>query len=167
MAKPRTLEGYKGSTRNFMAPVSESKFSGDKFKFTDEDDNFVNYVMNNKAGKPIQKNEILNLAEGNVIYPQNLQLFSGLSYFTVNDEQEFRPTLTDGYRLRNNSVIVKINGVTQISNSDQTSSTNADVYLTPDLNYVRVKKKQSDGIYGITLIDRDKVEIKFQKEAIV
>ena len=83
MAKPRTLEGYKGSTRNFMAPVSESKFSGDKFKFTDEDDNFVNYVMNNKAGKPIQKNEILNLAEGNVIYPQNLQSFSGLSYFTV------------------------------------------------------------------------------------
>ena len=48
MAKPRTLEGYKGSTRNFMAPVSESKFSGDKFRFTDEDDNFVNYVMNNK-----------------------------------------------------------------------------------------------------------------------
>ena len=129
MAKPRTLEGYKGSTRNFMAPVSESKFSGDKFKFTDEDDNFVNYVMNNKAGKPIQKNEILNLAEGNVIYPQNSQAFSGLSYFTVNDEQEFRPTLTDGYRLKNNSVIVKVNGVTQISNSDQTSNTNTDIYL--------------------------------------
>ena len=166
MAKPRTLEGYKGSTRNFMAPVSESKFSGDKFKFTDEDDNFVNYVMNNKAGKPIQKNEILNLGEGDTIYPQNLQSFSGLSYFTVNDEQEFRPTIADGYRLRNNSVIVKINGVTQISNSDQTSNTSTDIYLTPDLNYVRVKK-QSTGGYGVTLIDTDKVEIKFQKEVII
>ena len=166
MAKPRTLEGYKGSTRNFMAPVSESKFSGDKFRFTDEDDKFVNYVMNNKAGKPIQNNEILNLGEGDTIYPQNLQLFSGLSYFTVNDEQEFRPTIADGYRLRNNSVIVKINGVTQVTNSDQTSSTNADAYLTPDLNYVRVKK-QSTGGYGVTLIDTDKVEIKFQKEVII
>ena len=166
MAKPRTLEGYKGSTRNFMAPVSESKFSGDKFKFTDEDDNFVNYVMNNKAGKPIQNNEVLNLAEGNVIYPQNLQLFSGLSYINVNDEQEFRPTLTDGYRLKNNSVIVKVNCVTQTSNSDQTSNTNTDIYLTPDLNYVRVKK-QSTGGYGVTLIDTDKVEIKFQKEVII
>ena len=166
MAKPRTLEGYKGSTRNFMSPVSESKFSGDKFQFKDEDDNIVNYVMNNKAGKPIQNNEILNLAEGNVIYPQNLQLFSGLSYINVNDEQEFRPTLTDGYRLRNNSVIVKVNGVTQISNSDQTSNTNTDIYLTPDLNYVRVKK-QSTGGYGVTLIDTDKVEIKFQKEVII
>ena len=166
MAKPRTLEGYKGSTRNFMAPVSESKFSGDKFRFTDEDDKFVNYVMNNKAGKPIQNNEILNLGEGNVIYPQNSQAFSGLSYFTVNDEQEFRPTLTDGYRLKNNSVIVKVNGVTQISNSDQTSNTSTDIYLTPDLNYVRVKK-QSTGGYGVTLIDTDKVEIKFQKEVII
>ena len=166
MAKPRTLEGYKGSTRNFMSPVSESKFSGDKFQFKDEDDNFVNYVMNNKAGKPIQNNEVLNLAEGNVIYPQNLQLFSGLSYTSVNNEQEFRPAITDGYRLRNNSVIVKVNGVTQISNSDQTSNTNTDIYLTPDLNYVRVKK-QSTGGYGVTLIDTDKVEIKFQKEVIV
>ena len=166
MAKPRTLEGYKGSTRNFMAPVSESKFSGDKFKFTDEDDNFVNYVMNNKAGKPIQDNEVLNLGEGNTIYPQNLQAFGGLSYTSVNNEQEFRPAITDGYRLRNNSVIVKINGVTQVTNSDQTSSTNADAYLTPDLNYVRVKK-QGAGVYGVTLIDRDKVEIKFQKEVIV
>ena len=166
MAKPRTLEGYKGSTRNFMAPVSESKFSGDKFKFTDEDDNFVNYVMNNKAGKPIQNNEILNLGEGNKIYPQNLQAFGGLSYTSVNNEQEFRPTITDGYRLKNNSVIVKINGVTQVSNSNQTSSTNADIYLTPDLNYVRVKK-QSTGVYGVTLIGTDRVEIKFQKEVIV
>jgi hypothetical protein len=166
MAKPRTLEGYKGSTRNFMAPVSESKFSGDKFKFTDEDDNFVNYVMNNKAGKPVQNNEVLNLAEGNVIYPHNLQLFSGLSYTSVNNEQEFRPTLNEGYRLRNNSVIVKINGVTQVSNSNQTSSTNADIYLTPDLNYVRVKK-QSAGGYGVTLNSTDRVEIKFQREAIV
>ena len=166
MAKPRTLEGYKGSTRNFMAPVSESKFSGDKFKFTDEDDNFVNYVMNNKAGKPIQDNEVLNLGEGNTIYPQNLQAFGGLSYTSVNNEQEFRPTITDGYRLKNNSVIVKINGVTQVTNSDQTSSTNADVYLTPDLNYVRVKK-QSTGVYGVTLIGTDRVEIKFQKEVIV
>jgi len=166
MAKPRTLEGYKGSTRNFMAPVSESKFSGDKFRFTDEDDNFVNYVMNNKAGKPIQDNEVLNLGEGNTIYPQNLQAFGGLSYTSVNNEQEFRPTITDGYRLKNNSVIVKINGVTQVSNSNQTSSTNADIYLTPDLNYVRVKK-QSTGGYGVTLIDTDKVEIKFQKEVVI
>ena len=166
MAKPRTLEGYKGSTRNFMSPVSESKFSGDKFQFKDEDDNFVNYVMNNKAGKPIQDNEVLNLGEGNIIYPQNLQAFGGLSHFSVNDEQEFRPTLTEGYRLKNNSVIVKINGVTQVSNSDQTSNTNTDIYLTPDLNYVRVKK-QSTGVYGVTLIDTDKVEIKFQKEVII
>jgi len=166
MAKPRTLEGYKGSTRNFMSPVSESKFSGDKFQFKDEDDNIVNYVMNNKAGKPIQDNEVLNLGEGNIIYPQNLQVFGGTSHFSVNNEQEFRPTLTEGYRLRNNSVIVKINGVTQVSNSDQTSSTNADIYLTPDLNYVRVKK-QSTGGYGVTLIDTDRVEIKFQKEVVV
>ena len=166
MAKPRTLEGYKGSTRNFMSPVSESKFSGDKFQFKDEDDNIVNYVMNNKAGKPIQDNEVLNLGEGNTIYPQNLQAFGGLSYTSVNNEQEFRPTITDGYRLKNNSVIVKINGVTQVSNSNQTSSTNADIYLTPDLNYVRVKK-QSTGGYGVTLIDTDKVEIKFQKEVII
>ena len=166
MAKPRTLEGYKGSTRNFMSPVSESKFSGDKFQFKDEDDNIVNYVMNNKAGKPIQDNEVLNLGEGNIIYPQNLQAFGGLSHFSVNDEQEFRPTLTEGYRLKNNSVIVKINGVTQISNSDQTSNTNTDIYLTPDLNYVRVKK-QSAGGYGVTLNGTDRVEIKFQKEVVV
>ena len=166
MAKPRTLEGYKGSTRNFMSPVSESKFSGDKFQFKDEDDNIVNYVMNNKAGKPIQNNEVLNLGEGDTLYPQNLQAFGGLSYTSVNNEQEFRPTITDGYRLKNNSVIVKINGVTQVSNSNQTSSTNADIYLTPDLNYVRVKK-QSTGVYGVTLIGTDRVEIKFQKEVII
>ena len=31
----RNLEGYKGSTRNFVAPVSESKFGGDFLQFTD------------------------------------------------------------------------------------------------------------------------------------
>ena len=35
------LEGYKGSTRKFMAPVSESRFNADVMEFRDESRNKI------------------------------------------------------------------------------------------------------------------------------
>ena len=41
------LEGYKGSTRKFMAPVSESRFNADVMEFKDSNNNtsFIIYYV--------------------------------------------------------------------------------------------------------------------------
>ena len=44
------LEGYKGSTRKFMAPVSESRFNADVMEFKDENNNQVPFNMANRKG---------------------------------------------------------------------------------------------------------------------
>ena len=161
----RNLWGYKGSTRTYMAPVSESRFSGDKFEFKDSGSNSMNYVMNNVAGEAQYKNEVLNLDQGNKRYQYESQIFSGLSYTEVSSTQQFSPTL-HGYKMKNGTIEVKINGVDLMSNTDQSVSDGSDFYSTGDFDNVRIKTPYASngrGL-GITLIDGDRVEIKFQQE---
>ena len=44
------FQGYKGSNRKFMAPVSESKFNADVMEFKDTNSNRVPFQMANKKG---------------------------------------------------------------------------------------------------------------------
>ena len=161
----RNLWGYKGSTRTYMAPVSESRFSGDKFEFKDSGSNAMNYVMNNVAGEAQYKNEVMNLDQGNKRYQHESQIFSGLSYAEVSSTQEFSPTL-HGYKMKSGTIEVKVNGVDLMSNEDQSVSADSEFYTSGDSGKVRIKTPYgSNGrVLGITLIDRDRVEIKFQQE---
>ena len=62
------LQGYKGSNRKFMAPVSESKFNADVMEFKDTNSNRVPFQMANKKGYATKNADVIGLGDGNVRY---------------------------------------------------------------------------------------------------
>ena len=55
------LQGYKGSNRKFMAPVSESKFNADVMEFKDTNSNRVPFQMANKKGFSTKNADVIGL----------------------------------------------------------------------------------------------------------
>ena len=68
------FQGYKGSNRKFMAPVSESKFNADVMEFKDTNSNRVPFQMANKKGYLNENNlhtfnlDVWNLCIHNAVY---------------------------------------------------------------------------------------------------
>ena len=56
----KQLEGYVGSIRDFITPISESAFSGDVLKFHDADGNPTGMTMNMAKGQPYYSTDICN-----------------------------------------------------------------------------------------------------------
>ena len=62
------LQGYKGSNRKFMAPVSESKFNADVMEFKDTNNNRVPFQMANEKGYATKNADVISLGDGNHRY---------------------------------------------------------------------------------------------------
>ena len=75
------FQGYKGSNRKFMAPVSESKFNADVMEFKDTNSNRVPFQMANQKGYSTRNADVIGFGDGNHRYknqrkPYKLSNFS-------------------------------------------------------------------------------------------
>ena len=73
------FQGYKGSNRKFMAPVSESVFNADVMEFKDENNNQLPFQMANKRGYAKNNADVIAFGDGNLRYgtkiKKSLKLF--------------------------------------------------------------------------------------------
>ena len=179
----QALECLKGSIRNFMTPVSESKFDGDIINFRDSGSEKLPFTLNNvNLGSARQDDNVINQQSGNERFNTKFQSFT-LSEVELSNiyYQQFAPTIPSGFRIKNGSVKVNVNGVGQISNIDQTNSSSADFQIDSNQTKVRIRKRQLGDEFGlgITLItgsvfegipsqsgtgEPDRVNIRFQLE---
>ena len=62
------FQGYKGSNRKFMTPVSESKFNADVMEFKDTNNNRVPFQMANQKGYATRNADVIGFGDGNHRY---------------------------------------------------------------------------------------------------
>ena len=152
----QTLEGLKGSIRKFMTPVSESKFDGDVINFKDSGSVELPFTLNNvNLGSAKQDDNVLNQQSGNERFKTKFESFTVSEVELSNIYyQQFAPTIPSGFRIKNGSVKVNVNGIKQISNIDQTISSSVDFQIDSNQTKVRLRKQQlgDDFGLGITLI---------------
>lgn len=143
--------GLKGRTRTFTFPVSESIFSGDRVMFQDTGSIKLDYSFDNKNGIPTVDTDLIHLSSANERYYQQRQHFTYSQRSSqTSTYNEFQPTISDNYRIRNGSLRIFINGIEQISNVDQTESASADFFIDETQTKVRIHRLTFDN-FGIEL----------------
>jgi len=143
--------GLKGRASKFMYAVSESKFSGDRVMFQDTGSVRLDYSIDNKNGFPLVDTDTIHLSSGNERYYAQRQHFTYSQRSTQTSAyNEFQPTIADNYRIRNGSLRIFINGVEQLSNTDQTASASADFFIDSTQKKIRIHKLTYDN-YGMEL----------------
>tara|TARA_A100001515_G_scaffold115314_1_gene96909 strand:+ start:783 stop:1280 length:498 start_codon:yes stop_codon:yes gene_type:complete len=157
------LEGYKGSTRKFMNPVSESKFNADVMEFKDTNNNRVPFQMANEKGYATKNADVISLGDGNLRYDLKRKNYK-LSNFT---EESTYYQLDLGLNSTDNvaNLNMFINGVSyEESPKGYTETFEADFNLVDNYRQVRLYKKygQNGKIFGINLNSNDDIEVEYQ-----
>lgn len=157
------LEGYKGSTRKFMNPVSESKFNADVMEFKDTNNNRVPFQMANAKGYATRNADVINFVDGNVRYNRKKQK-KKLSDFS---EEATYYQLDLGLESTDNisTINITVNGISQFPSPKGNLETfEADFNLVDNYRQVRLYKKyaQNSKLFGIDLNSSDDVEIHYQ-----
>ena len=157
------LEGYKGSTRKFMAPVSESRFNADVMEFKDENNNQVPFNMANRKGYATKKADIIALGDGNLRYIEQRKNYI-LSDFS-EESTYYQLDLGFNSTVKSSIVQMHVNGIQQTSSpKGNTETFEADFNLVDNYRQVRLYKKytQNSKLFGIDLNSGDDIEIKYQ-----
>ena len=157
------FQGYKGSNRKFMAPVSESKFNADVMEFKDTNSNRVPFQMANQKGYATRNADVINFGDGNHRYknqrkPYKLSNFSEESTYYQLD---LGLSSTDKVSVIN----IFVNGISQDSSPNGNTETfEADFNLVDNYRQVRLYKKyvQNSKLFGITLTSSDSIQIEYQ-----
>ena len=159
----RNLEGYKGSTRNFVAPVSESKFGGDFLQFTDTSGSNVPFKLPNKRRFAKHNTDVLCLEDGLRRFSPTPDIL-GLSDFTAySDYFEYDFGFADISNIL--EIDVMVNGVRQNqSPKGLNSDFEADFYLVDNYRKLRILKNygQNGERFGITLNSSDNIRVEYQ-----
>ena len=169
------LQGFKGSTRKYTAPVSESAFSGDQLQF------YSNLSGSLKDGRQDKMPFTMNMRSGRATGEQHVVHYKDTKRFTqmrkmelrYNDietnastYQTFNLALSVGFRATVMGTRVKVNGVTQINKSPWTNTSGVDYYFSNNYRKINIRKPHApSGVaYGVTLIDGDVIQIEHQTE---
>jgi len=157
------LEGYKGSTRKFMAPVSESKFNADVMEFKDENNNQLPFNMANRKGYATKKADVIAFGDGNMRYNIRIKKYK-LSDFSVESTYY---QLDLGFASINKLATfnINVNGIMQSpSPNGNTATFEADFNLVDNYRQVRLYKKyvQNGKLFGIDLNSYDTISIDYQ-----
>ena len=169
------LQGFKGSTRKYTAPVSESVFSGDQLQF------YSNVSGSLKDGRQDKMPFTMNMKSGRATGEQHVVHYKDTKRFTqmrkmelrYNDietnastYQTFNLALSVGFRATVMGTRVKVNGVTQINKSPWTNTSGVDYYFSNNYRKINIRKPHApSGVaYGVTLIDGDVIQIEHQTE---
>ena len=157
------FEGYKGSTRKFMAPVSESKFNADVMEFKDTNSNRVPFQMANQKGYATKNADVIGYGDANHRYKikrKNYKL-SNFSEESTYYQLDLGLSSTDNL----DNINVSVNTVKQaISPKGNTETFEADFNLVDNYRQVRLYKKyvQNSKLFGITLTSSDSIQLEYQ-----
>ena len=157
------LEGYKGSTRKFMAPVSESRFNADVMEFKDSNSKRVPFQMANKKGYATKNADVIGLQDGNLRYNLKRKDYklSDFSEESTYYQLDFGFSSTDKLHL----LLLTVNTVQQApSPNGNTETFEADFNLVDNYRQVRLYKKyaQNSKLFGIDLTSSDGIQIEYQ-----
>ena len=157
------LEGYKGSTRKFMTPVSESKFNADVMEFKDESNNRVPFQMANKKGYATKNADVIGLQDGNFRYNIKRKNYTLSDFSEESTYYQLDLGLNSTDKL--SVLIVTINTVQQAqSPNGNTETFEADFNLVDNYRQVRLYKKyaQNSKLFGMDLTSSDDIQLEYQ-----
>jgi len=157
------FEGYKGSTRKYMAPVSESKFNADVMEFKDTNSNRVPFQMANKKGYATKNADVINLKDGNFRYNIKRKNYTLSDFSEESTYYQLNLGLDTTDKLHNLSV--SVNTVKQAySPNGNTETFEADFNLVDNYRQVRLYKKyvQNSKLFGIDLTSSDDIQLEYQ-----
>ena len=157
------LEGYKGSTRKFMAPVSESRFNADVMEFRDESRNKIPFQMANQKGYSTKKADVISFSDGNFRYNKKIKNYKLSNFSEESTYYQLNLGLNSTDNLDN--ISVSVNTVKQaFSPKGNTETFEADFNLVDNYRQVRLYKKyvQNSKLFGIDLNSSDDIEIEYQ-----
>ena len=183
------LQGFKGSTRKYTAPVSESAFSGDQLQFfsnlsgslKDGRQDKMPYKMNMRNGRALE--DVLHYGD-----TKRFTQFRKMTY-TYDDietntstHQTFDLALPAGYRASAMGTRMKVNGLEQVSGTPWTNESGTpsgvDFFFSTNYRKVHLRKLHQGsndghggwnpgyGGHGVTLIDGDLIEVEHQTEVL-
>lgn len=157
------LQGYKGSTRNFMAPVSESKFNADVMAFKDSNGKRVPYDMSNRLGYATKNVDVIAYGDGNIRYYKKHKNYK-LSDFSAQATY-YQLDLGLAASDKVGTINLSVNSIQQTpSPKGNTSTFEADFYLVDNYRQVRLFKRygQNSKPFGVDLNSSDDIEIQYQ-----
>ena len=157
------LQGYKGSNRKFMAPVSESKFNADVMEFKDTNNNRVPFQMANEKGYATKNADVISLGDGNHRYNIKRRNYKLSDFSEESTYYQLDLDLSSTDNLGN--LNVSVNTVKQaISPKGNTETFEADFNLVDNYRQLRLYKKyaQNNKLFGIDLISDDSIQIEYQ-----
>ena len=169
------LQGFKGSTRKYTAPVSESAFSGDQLQF------YSNLSGSLKDGRQDKTPFAMNMRNGRATDEQHVLHYRDNARFSVMRKMELRYSdietnaatyqtfnlgISAGFRATAMGTRMKVNGTPQINKTPWTDTSGVDWYFSTNYRKINLRKPHaSSGVqYGITLQDGDEIQIEFQTE---
>ena len=157
------LEGYKGSTRKFMAPVSESRFNADVMEFRDESRNKIPFQMANQKGYATKNADVIGFGDGNLRYNKKMKNYKLTNFSEESTYYQLDLGLNSADKL--SVFIMSVNGIYQNqSPKGNTETFEADFNLVDNYRQVRLYKKyvQNSKLFGITLTSSDSIQIEYQ-----
>lgn len=157
------FQGYKGSNRKFMAPVSESKFNADVMEFKDTNNNRVPFQMANEKGYATKNADVISLGDGNHRYNIKRRNYKLSDFSEESTYYQLDLDLSSTDNLGN--INVSVNTVKQaISPKGNTETFEADFNLVDNYRQLRLYKKyvQNNKLFGIDLISDDSIQIEYQ-----
>ena len=157
------FQGYKGSNRKFMAPVSESKFNADVMEFKDTNSNRVPFQMANQKGYSTRNADVIGFGDGNHRYLKQSKQYklSNFSEESTYYQLDLGLASTDKVSVIN----IFVNGISQDSSPNGNTETfEADFNVVDNYRQVRLYKKyaQNSKLFGIDLNSSDDIEIEYQ-----
>ena len=171
------LQGFKGSTRKYTAPVSESAFSGDQLQFysnlsgslKDGRQDKMPFKMNMRNGRALDEHDVLHYRDATrfLLRHRRELIYSDIET-NASTYQTFNLGISAGFRATAMGIRVKVNGTPQINKTPWTNTSGVDWYFSTNYRKINLRKPHaSSGVgYGITLIDGDEIQIEFQTEII-
>ena len=171
------LQGYKGSTRKYTAPVSESVFSGDHLQFysnlsgsfKDGRQDKMPYKMNMRNGRATELNHVLHYKDTiKIVQRYRRELRYSDIETNASTYQTFNLGITAGFRATAMGARVKVNGVNQINKTPWTDTSGVDWYFSTNYRKINLRKPHTSSgvVYGITLQDGDEIQFEFQTEVL-
>jgi hypothetical protein len=171
------LQGFKGSTRKYTAPVSESAFSGDQLQFysnlsgslKDGRQDKMPFTMNMRSGRATGEQHVLHYRDAiRFLQRHRRELIYSDIETNASTYQTFNLGISAGFRATAMGIRVKVNGTPQINKTPWTNTSGVDWYFSTNYRKINLRKPHaSSGVgYGITLIDGDEIQIEFQTEII-
>ena len=157
------LQGYKGSTRKFMAPVSESKFNADVMEFKDTNNKRVPFQMANQKGYATRNADVLSYGDANLRYGKNKKGYKLSNFSEESTYYQLDLGLASTEKVQ--SLDMFINGISyEESPNGNTETFEADFNLVDNYRQVRLYKKyaQNSKLFGIDLTSSDDIQLEYQ-----